>query len=136
MPLTASATKEREMSSKELLDKVLAIIDSHKAEEVIAHDVSGFVSYADYVVICSGQSSRQVEALAMHITGELRKEGVAALGVEGRAEGEWVLIDFGDVIVHVFDEPVRAFYDLEGLWGEAPKVHVTPERQSVSYAAH
>ena len=124
------------MQSKELLDKILAIIDTRKAEEVIAFDVRGLVSYADYVVICSGQSSRQVEALATHLAIEIRKDGVEPLGIEGRSEGEWVLIDFGDVIVHVFDEPVRAFYDLEGLWGEAPKVHVTPERQTVSYASH
>lgn len=116
------------MGSKELLDKILAIIDTHKAEEVIAFDVRELVSYTDYVVICSGQSDRQVSALATDVLNELKKENLLAIGVEGRSEGEWVLVDFGDVVVHVFDEPVRAFYNLEGLWGEAPRVPIASPR--------
>lgn len=110
------------MDSRTVLDRVVAVIGAHKAEEVIVFDVREVVSYADYVLICSGQSGRQVSAIADHVLEELKQAGVEPLGVEGKHEGDWVLLDYGDVIVHVFDDPVRAFYNLEAMWSDAPRV--------------
>jgi ribosome-associated protein len=123
------------MNSVRVLGKAVEAIQKHKAIDVLVLEVRGLVDYADYVVICSGQSDRQVQAIADHVVEDLKKEGVLPLGVEGRSEGQWVLLDFNDVIVHVFDEPVRDFYDLEGMWREAPRVPVPSEPAAVA-AAH
>lgn len=79
---------------------------------------------SDYLLICSAESERQVEAIAGAVEEGLRKKGERPLGVEGAAEGRWALMDYVDVVVHVFLEPVRSFYDLEGLWAEAPSTEV------------
>ena len=89
-------------------------------------DVKSLSSFADYFILCSGQSRRQVLALAQHLDEALSKVGVNPLGIEGREEGQWVLLDFNDVIVYIFYQPVREFYDLEGLWAEAPRQLVEP----------
>lgn len=83
---------------------------------------------ADYLLICSAESERQVGAIADHIEEGLRKEGIRPYGTEGANEGRWALIDYSDVIAHIFIEPVRVFYDLEGLWAEAPMQEVLEKR--------
>lgn len=93
-----------------------------KALEPVILDVRTLSSFADYFIICSGRSRRQVLALAQHLEEALGKQGVKPLGIEGREEGQWVLLDCNDVIVHIFYQPVREFYDLEGLWAEAPQL--------------
>ncbi len=94
-----------------------------KATDIEIVDVRGRVDYADYVVVMSGRSDRQVSALARNIEEDLlKKEKVRCAGVEGLGQGAWVLMDFGDVIVHVFHEETRGYYDLESLWGDAPRV--------------
>jgi ribosome-associated protein len=98
------------------------VASGHKAEDTLIVKVTDVVSFADYFVICSGRSTRHVQSLAEHIEAALRQRRIRPMGVEGVAEGQWVLLDFDDVIVHIFYEPVRAFYDLEGLWWEAPQV--------------
>ncbi|MGV8074795.1 MAG: ribosome silencing factor [Syntrophobacteraceae bacterium] len=100
-----------------------------KALDLVLLDVSDFSSFADYFVICSGKSSRQVQGLADNIESSLRDQRIKPLGVEGRQEGHWILMDYGDVIVHIFYEPVRYFYDLESLWSEAEKVHLEHEQE-------
>jgi ribosome-associated protein len=115
------------MESSTVLRKVVGTIQQHKAFDVTVLEVRDLVDYADFVVICSGQSDRQVQAIADHVIEDMKKEGVPPMGVEGRSQGEWVLLDFNDVVVHVFDDPVRSFYDLEGLWIDAPRVAVGPE---------
>lgn len=97
-----------------------------KALDLVILEVKSLTSFADYFIICSGQSRRQVLALAQHLEEAMAKRGVKPLGIEGREEGQWVLLDFNDVIVHIFYQPVREFYDLEGLWGEAPRQLVEP----------
>jgi ribosome-associated protein len=97
-----------------------------KAEEVAVLDLRGVSGYADFLVICSGQSDRQLEAIAESVEGELRALGSRAIGSEGQRGGRWVLLDFGDVVVHVFHRDERAHYDLEGLWADAPRVEVRP----------
>jgi ribosome-associated protein len=76
---------------------------------------------ADYFIICSGRSDRQVQSIAQGLQEDAGEEGVKPFAVEGTQRGHWVLMDFSEVIVHIFYEPVREFYDLDGLWGDAPK---------------
>jgi ribosome-associated protein len=88
-------------------------------------DVRKLSSLTDYLVLASGSSDRQVQAAADAVHQALKKQyDTLPLGVEGMQEGRWVLIDYGDVMVHVFHEPVRQFYDLDGLWSDAPEVPV------------
>jgi ribosome-associated protein len=93
-----------------------------KAYDLVLLEVSEVTSIADYFIICSGRSDRQVQSIAQGIEQDLRKEGITPYSVEGQSQGQWVLMDFSDVIVHVFFQPVREFYDLEGLWSHAPRV--------------
>ena len=86
--------------------------------------MKGISSYCDAFVICHGTNRRQVRAIAEGIVDDLRKVGQRATGVEGLDASRWVLIDLGDVIVHVFDAPMRGFYDLESLWSDASRVDV------------
>jgi ribosome silencing factor RsfS/YbeB/iojap len=99
-----------------------------KAANVRLLDVRGLSSLTDYLLIASGRSDRQVQAVAESVHLGLKKEhATLPLGIEGMQEGRWVLIDYGDVMVHVFQEPVRDFYDLDGLWSEAAEVAI-PEK--------
>jgi ribosome-associated protein len=93
-----------------------------KAVHVVVLDVRELTSIADVFIICSGRSNRQVIAIAEHVERQLRKHKVKPLSVEGTAEGHWVLMDYGHVIIHVFFESVRSFYDLEGLWSDARRI--------------
>jgi ribosome-associated protein len=85
-------------------------------------EVKKLSSFTDFFVICSGTSDRQVQAIAGHIEEKLGAEKIRPLSVEGKREGRWVLLDYGDVVVHVFYQPVRDFYDLERLWADAPRI--------------
>ena len=87
-------------------------------------DVHDITNIADYFVICSGATARQVKAIADEVDHRLSKGRVFPQHVEGAAESIWLLMDYGDVVVHVFEAENRAYYDLEGLWGDAPKVAV------------
>ena len=99
---------------------VRTIVD-HKGLEPVLLEVTEFCSFADYFIICSGGSSRQVLALAQHVEKALAQAGVKPLGVEGLEEGQWVLMDYNIMVVHIFQQPWREFYNLEDLWSEAPK---------------
>jgi ribosome-associated protein len=91
-----------------------------KATDVVLIDLRKHSSYADFLVVCSGSNERQLEAIADGVDKSLREGGDVAIGTEGARGGRWVLLDFGDVVVHVFSEDERAYYDLEGLWSDAP----------------
>ena len=93
-----------------------------KAEDVLLLDVRGLTSYADYFVLMTADSDRQAGAIADGIDEKLRAEGASKVGVEGYASGRWILVDYGDVVAHVFSREARGFYDLEGLWADAPRV--------------
>jgi ribosome-associated protein len=112
------------MSARERALLLAKLAVDFKALDLMVLDVTGLSSFADFFVICSGQSSRQVQGIADNIQRSLRERGIRALGVEGHREGQWVLMDYGDVIVHVFYEPVRLLYDLESLWSEARRVRL------------
>lgn len=98
------------------------VAEAHKAENPLIYDVAEIVSYADYLVVCSGRSTRHVQGIAEHIEAALGQRQVKPLGKEGLLEGHWVLLDLSDVVVHIFYEPMRGFYDLEGLWWEAQQI--------------
>lgn len=100
-----------------LLDLVLGSLDDDKAEDVVVIDLYGKSSIADFMVIASGRSSRQVITLADHLAERLKARGPQAPSVEGKSQGDWVLVDGGDIIVHLFRPEVRAFYALEKMWG-------------------
>lgn len=93
-----------------------------KAIDLVILDVRELTSIADVFIVCSGNSNRQVSAIAEYIQVDLKKQGIKPLSVEGIKEGHWVLLDYGHVIIHIFYEPVRNFYDLEGLWVDADKI--------------
>jgi ribosome-associated protein len=103
-----------------------------QARKVVIINIKKLSAVSDYILICSAESDRQVQAIAHAVEDGLRKKGEKALGVEGVSEGKWALLDFNDVVVHIFLEPVRDYYDLEGLWAEAP---VTEVRDKVKKAA-
>ncbi len=114
MALTDSGSWE-----KVLLLTRLAL--ERKAYDLVVLDVRELTSIADYFILCSGRSDRQVQSIAQGLEENAAEEGVKPYAVEGAQRGHWVLMDFSDVIVHVFYEPVREFYDLDGLWGHAPR---------------
>ena len=98
-----------------------------KALNLSLLDMRGLTSFTDYFFICSGTSDRQVQAIAEGVREVLEEKGVRPLGIEGTLEGKWILMDYEDVVVHIFLEPVRQFYDLEGLWVDAPRINVQNE---------
>lgn len=95
---------------------------ARKGQEPVILEVKGICAFADYFIICSGGSRRQVLTLARYLEEALDQVGVKPLGVEGLQEGNWVLLDYNDVVIHLFIQVFRDFYDLEGLWAEAPRV--------------
>jgi ribosome-associated protein len=103
-------------SSQALLALVLKSVDDDKAEDVVQIDLRGRSDVADYMVICSGRSSRQVAAISEKLADRLKQEMRISVRMEGKETGDWVLIDAGDVIVHVFRPEVREFYQLEKMW--------------------
>ena len=105
-----------DFTPEDILAAVLTSVDDDKAEEVVQIDLRGRSDVADYMVICSGRSSRQVAAIAEKLADRLRMTYRIAAKMEGRDTGDWVLIDAGDVIVHVFRPEVREFYQLEKMW--------------------
>ena len=106
----------QDVTSDQLLERILASLDDDKAEEVIAIDLRGKSTIADHMVICSGRSSRQVAAISEKLAERLKTEFGLASRIEGRETADWVLIDAGDVVVHVFRPEVRDFYQLEKMW--------------------
>ncbi len=107
------------------LDLYVKAILGRKATNIVVLDVAELTSIADVFIICSGRSNRQVSAIAEFIQADLKKLKIKPLSVEGTKDGHWVLLDYGHVIIHVFYEPVREFYDLEGLWIDAARI-ITP----------
>jgi len=94
--------------------------DSKKSFDIVVLDLRGLTSIADYFVICSAGSTTQVDAIADGIEHALAQEGRRPSHIEGKPTSTWVLMDYGDVVVHIFDEPVRTYFSLDRLWGDAP----------------
>jgi ribosome-associated protein len=104
------------MESEQFTQFVVAALDDLKAVNTVTLDVSGLTDVMDYLIITSGTSNRHVKSLANHVSVEAKKQGMRPLGIEGEDAGEWVLVDCGDVVVHVMLPATRDFYDLERLW--------------------
>ncbi|MTJ03090.1 MAG: ribosome silencing factor [Sediminimonas qiaohouensis] len=113
----------QDATSEELLDRIIASLQDDKAEEIVQIDLRGKTAIGDYMVICSGRSSRQVAAIAEKLAKRLKQDLGRVARVEGKDAGDWVLIDTGDVVVHTFRPEVREFYQLEKMW--APTVAST-----------
>ncbi|RMF86026.1 MAG: ribosome silencing factor [Nitrospinota bacterium] len=120
--MSLSAEEKAHLSTEAALDK--------KASHVVLLDVRRTSSFTDYFLICSGSSDRQVQTIADAIDESLGKRGIAALGVEGYQEARWVLMDYGDLVIHIFQEETRRYYDLERLWGSAAQLP-TPQGSPV-----
>ena len=107
------------------------------AIEPVLIDLSESHSYTDYLLVASGQGSRGVSAIAEHIEKVMTERGVRSIGKEGLREGNWALLDFGDFVVHIFDQHLREFYDLESLWFDAPRIElvIPPEQRLAAHTA-
>lgn len=117
-----SATPAAERSSLEIARRIVELAEDKKAADIVLLDLTGLTTLADYFVIASGGSDRQLDAIADGIVSGMRDEKVKPFGREGTAASHWVLVDFGSVIVHVFTPPERDFYQLERHWSEAKTV--------------
>ena len=117
------------------LDLYVKAVLGKKALNVVVLDVAELTSFADIFIICSGRSNRQVGALADFIKTDLKKHKIKPLSVEGSKDGHWVLLDYGHVIIHVFYESMREFYDLEGLWVDAKRIE-TPALKKAAGKSH
>lgn len=104
------------MEVEQLKTAILDALEERKGRDIVSLDVRGISGVTDYMVVCSGTSSRHVKSLADNVWVEAKKLGVTPLGMEGQRSGDWVLVDFGDVVVHVMLPEAREFYDLERLW--------------------
>lgn len=101
---------------REELKIALKAIDSKKALDITVLDISGICTFADYFLLCSGDSSRQIQAIADEVESQLKKNGYRPGHIEGYRNAEWVLLDYSSLVVHIFSKSARSFYDLERLW--------------------
>lgn len=112
------------MTSKEKMELAVRRLDAKKASDIRVLDISEISLLADYFVICSAPSTTQVKSLADHVEEELEKAGEPLLKKEGKQGYNWVLLDYGDVIVHIFYQETREFYELEKLWADAKEIEL------------
>ena len=120
--LTETERVEIPADASELAHRIVEIASDKKGSDIVMLRTAELTTMADFFVIASGRSDRQVAALSGAIVDELRKDGIRPIGVEGRESSRWVLLDYGTVIVHVFAPEEREYYGLERLWGKAAKV--------------
>jgi|Deesub1362B_J571_1020462.scaffolds.fasta_scaffold00002_340 ribosome-associated protein len=122
--ISVSTIKNLNLPKRALPQTVRLVVKlglAKKGEEIMVLKLSELTSFTDYFIIMHGQSERQILAIYEHIETELKKINLRPLGVEGVANAEWVLMDYGDFIVHIFSRQAREYYSLEKLWGDAPK---------------
>jgi len=127
------------LTSPDGLQKALICIRAaldKKALDIVAIDVGKLTSIADFLIVCTGRSDRQVQSIAQAVQDALGAEGEHPISIEGMQRGQWVLLDCVDVIVHVFYQPVREFYDLERLWEHAPRVQLPEPLRTQALAGH
>lgn len=117
----AKKVAARSAEQTALLKRIVTSLEDDKAEDIVTIDLTGRSSLCDAAVVASGRSSRHVTAIADHLARRLKEEGYGTRPVSGGAQGDWVLVDAGDVIVHVFRPEVRDYYDLEGMWAVPSK---------------
>ncbi len=113
------------MNSKEIMEKVVKCMDSKKAADIRVLDISKITTMADYFVICQGGSTTQMKAIADEVEEKLDQAGVKPFGREGMNTAYWILMDYSDVIVHIFNSESRSFYSIENLWADAENVDIS-----------
>ncbi len=131
LPRTSFIGESNVLNSRDLALHVARAAIDHNALDPILLDTAQLSSYTDFILVVSGRSMRQVEAIAEKLQGTMKEAGEDPIGIEGQRGAQWMLLDYGDVVVHVFYHPVRAYYDIEGLWSEAARVEldVPPEQR-------
>jgi ribosome-associated protein len=118
------------MDPTQLVLYLAELLEEKQAHDIVIVDVEDLVGYTSYFLIASGRSDRQVKALVDHVKRQSRTDAVTRpIGIEGANTGRWALVDFGDVVVHIFREDERDYYDLEGLWQDAPRLD-RPEKKA------
>lgn len=117
------------MQAEQMKQLVVDALEDVKGVDIVALDVRGKTSITDFMVIASGRSDRQVKSLAQSVLDKAKENGLMPLGVEGEREGEWVVVDLGEVVAHIFIPEKRDFYNLEKLWGDAVPAAARAERQ-------
>lgn len=124
---TAAASPTKAPASKlpkELLDLILTSLDDDKAEDIVLIDLTGKTIMADAMVVATGRSARHVSSIAEHVQDKLKAAGFGSRPIEGLATGDWVLVDAGDVVIHIFRPEVRVFYNIEAMWQSGPAEQV------------
>jgi ribosome-associated protein len=126
--------------NKKTEDKLHAILGfalDKLAYDMIVLDVEKICSYTDAIIVCHGASTRQTQAILYSVREEMKKKGTLPLGAEGEAEGQWAILDYGDVVLHIFYKPAREFYNIEGIWPDARRgtAQATPEGVALSWQA-
>ncbi len=121
-------TKENKISSNDIIEDIRPYLNelfSRKAQKVTALDVRGLTSYTDIIIVVTSGSQRQTAAIAEQLYIKMKNMGNMPLGNEGIKDGNWALLDFGDVIIHIFNKETNDFYDIEGLWSDAPRMDLS-----------
>lgn len=112
------------IATKDLLKKIVSVLENHKGEDIVILDLTNLSYVTDFFVICTGRSETHLETLADELQFELKRDEIFAWGIEGKRGGRWVLLDYGDVVVHIFTPEGRLFFDLERIWNQAKKIEV------------
>lgn len=120
------------METANIKHKLIDLLDEMKAADVQTFNVADMTSVTDYMIVSSGTSNRHVKSIASRVLEELREDGIKPFGSEGEAHGEWVLIDYGDVVLHVLQQQTRDFYQLEKLWSPDVKEMLRLQRESAN----
>ena len=126
MPVKKTTAAKQTLTATERAQKCAQLAFDKKAYDIVALDITKVSSIADCMVIISGSSDRHVQAISDNIRTGLKKFGKVN-DVEGESEGKWIVMDYGDVLVHVFHDPLRSYYDLDGLWNNAPQLELPAE---------
>ena len=122
LPKRRTKAKAAQVAPLDLARRIVDLAEDKKAADIVLLDLTGLTTLADYFVIASGGSERQIDAIADGVAGGLRDDGIKPIGREGTPDSHWILLDFGAVIVHIFTPPERDFYQLEKHWGEAKTI--------------
>jgi ribosome-associated protein len=129
--MSSEVTSADPTPEEQLARKIATMTWDLKALNTLVIDLRGRVSYTDFIVICSGSSERQVQAIARYVNDELANQNRLAISGEGLDSGRWALLDYGDVILHVFNQAVRQEFNLEGMWPDAPRLELKNKPSSL-----
>ena len=120
----------RQEVARQLASGCANVADENRGRDIVVLDLRKLTPLVDYFVIATGTSRRQIHAMAEEIDRAMNEHGEKKMGIEGYQESRWVLLDFGDIVIHLFDDATRRYYDLENLWGDAPRVEWNEEMKA------